>query len=145
MAVVAIALAPNVRANGETPEPSGSAVLQYTELLPTAGGPKAPGIGDSTTTPLSEHAASRLGVTSDETARVLAELATSSAYGAPSARATSEPGDASQNTGSSLDESLGSTADSAMRVGDERLIGLLVVMLASVVAAAALAIARRRA
>jgi hypothetical protein len=32
-----------------------------------------------------------------------------------------------------------------MRVGDERLIGLLVVMLGSVVAAAALAIARRRA
>jgi hypothetical protein len=142
--VLAITLAPNARANEQTPEPSGSAVFQYTELVPTASGPKAPGIGDSTTTPLSEEASSRLGITSDETERMLAELATSSAYGAPSGSATSEPGGAPQDMGSSLDESVGYTAEGAMGVGGERLIGLLFVMLASVVAAAALAIARRR-
>ena len=139
MVALCIALATNARAADETPEPGASAVLQYTELVPTASGPKAPGIGESTTTPLPEDTASALGVTSDARARVLAELATSSAYGAPSSVAPA--GSSAPLDQSSFDESVRSTAETA--VGDTRLIALLVLMLATLAVAAGLAIGKR--
>jgi hypothetical protein len=131
----------------EQPPPDDSAVDQYTELVPTGTGPKAPGIGKKTRGSLPPKAKKALEKTPKRTGDALTEIATSSDYGAPTAvppKTTKVPRDAPQpSEGPSFDRTLQATAVAAAPVDDGRMIALLVVMLAIAVGGGALAVRRR--
>ena len=127
----------------EPPAPTDSAVLQYAELVPTGSGSKAPGIGKKTRSSLPTKAKHALDNAPKQAASALAVVATSSDYGAPATRATTpkgvprnEPSPAEQP---SLDRTLEATAAAVAPVGDARLLGLLVALVAIAVAGGALA------
>ena len=148
VAVVAASFAGAARAQAEPPDPGASSVAQYVELIPTADGPKAPGVGSERRTPLSPSARRALDKTSESTANSLATIATSSSYGAPprpqsvaseratrdQLRPTAEP---------SLDMTLTAIAAAAAPVGDERVIGLLLILVAVTVGGAVVAVQQR--
>lgn len=136
-------------AQTKQPPPDDSAVIQYTELVPTAGGRKAPGVGKKTRGPLSPRSKKALSATSRPTASVLTEVATSSDYGAPPRRATPAPKPGRPNEPApgerpSLDRTLQATAVAAAPVDDTRMIGLLVAMLGIAVGGGALAVRSHR-
>jgi hypothetical protein len=131
------------------PPPDDSAVSQYTELVPTGRGPKAPGIGKKERGSLPPTARKALDKTPKPSAGALTEIATSSDYGAPvtPARTPRKPTTREAPVPAekpSLDRTLQATAVAAAPVGDGRMIGLLVVMLAIAFGGAALAIRQRR-
>jgi len=147
---VAAALPGAARAADTPPEPGASAVIQYAELVPTATGPKAPGIQKERRAPLPPRAKRALDEASVATAEALTAVATSSDYGAPAARPPSAmskgaPRDARPPAlESSLARTFQATAVAAAPFDDARIIGLLVAMLAALVGAGALAVSRRR-
>jgi hypothetical protein len=73
------------------PEPhpggSSSAVSQYVEVVPSASGPTAPGVGPSTTSKLAPSVVRSLAQRGGTDAAKLKKIATSSDYGAPAAAA----------------------------------------------------------
>jgi hypothetical protein len=134
-------------AQGEPPNPGASSVAQYVELVPTAGGPKAPGIGDERRTPLPPIAKRALDKASESTADSLETVATSSNYGAPPAPrlGASERvvrDDVSSVPAPSLDRTLQAIAAATSPVGDARLIGLLAILAVVTVGGAVLALQR---
>jgi hypothetical protein len=148
VAVVASTFAGTARAEAKPPDPGASSVAQYVELIPTAEGPKAPGVGLERRTPLGPGAQRALDNTSESTAASLETIATSSSYGAPPRpqpgafdsssrdrpRPTAEP---------SLDRTLQAIAEAAAPFGDDRLIGLLAILVAVTVGGAVVAVQRR--
>ena len=71
--------------------PSDSAVVQYVEVVPTASGPKAPGLKKAKPAPLPPGAKRALKKTPAQHAKALEEIATSPDYGAPAPRPASSP------------------------------------------------------
>lgn len=140
--IVALALA--VASSGDAadsrPTPRASAVMQYAELVPTARGPVAPGVDTRASSP--PPASRAVGASSAAFAKALAELATSSDYGAPSS--TTNGSAQPLETGSDFNGALRTAAAAAIDVGDARLVGLFAVMVVILVGAAALAVDRRR-
>lgn len=127
------------------PSPEDSAVIQYAELVPSAAGPKAPGIGKKTTSRLSKQARRALDRATDETAESLTNIATSSDYGAPARAPKRIPRSELPADRASLDHALQATvAAAAAPVDDVRMIGLLLAMLAVAVGGGTLSVRKRR-
>lgn len=145
--VLATALPAVALAQDEEPSPDDSAVIQYTELVPTGTGPKAPGIGRERRGSLPPSTKKALERAPKPTADTLTTVATSSNYGAPATRPTRQkPRRAPSPTEElSLDRTLQATAAAAAPVDDARMIGLLVAMLAIAVGGGVLAARNRRA
>ena len=148
-AIAGLSLVGDVHARGDPPPPHDSAVDQYTELVPSSRGPKAPGIGRERRGALPRKAKKALETTSRPTADALTDVATSSNYGAPTRRASAKPepvpGDApAPGEEPSLDRTLQATAVAAAPVDDVRMIGLLVALLAIAAGGGLLAIRRRQ-
>ena len=147
-AIAGLSLVGNVHAQGDPPPPHDSAVDQYTELVPSSRGPKAPGIGREKRGALPRKAKKALETTPRSTAEALTDVATSSNYGAPARRASQKPEPVARDAPApgeepSLDRTLQATAVAAAPVDDGRMVGLLVVMLAIAVGGGALAVRRR--
>jgi hypothetical protein len=143
--VLALALASSGRTADSRPTPRASAVLQYTELVPTAEGPAAPGTDERVASPLPGQTPTAREASSPAFAKALTQLATSSDYGAPTSRRTGPEVEQPANVaGSDLNASLRSAATAAIDVGDARLVGLLGVMVLTLVAGVALATGRRQ-
>jgi hypothetical protein len=148
VAVVASSFTGTARAEAKPPNPGASSVAQYVELIPTADGPTAPGVGLERRTPLPPGAKRALDNASKSTAASLATIATSSSYGAPP---RPQPGaldsatrDRPQRTAEpSLDRTLQAIAEAAAPVGDDRVFGLLSILVAVTVGGAVVAVRRR--
>ena len=146
IALVALSVAEAATAaTGDEPSPGASSVTQYVELVPTAGGPRAPGVEKEGRVPLSPEAKRALGRVSKATAASLFTIATSSTYGAPSGVGTRASGrvvrDARATTPSpSRDESLEAIASAVAPAGDARTLALLVVLLVVTLAGGALSL-----
>jgi hypothetical protein len=146
-ALVAASLAGAAPALGGTPDPGASSVAQYVELVPTAGGAHAPGIGKEQHLPLSSEAEHALEHISRTTAASLRLVGTSSTYGAPS----NEGGKAGRVDRNALaptrrptgDQSLQAIAAAAASADDARMIGLLLVLATVTVVGAALSLRGR--
>ena len=143
VAAVAATFAAPALAADEPPPPTDSAVLQYAELVPTGSGSQAPGVGKKTRSSLPTKAKQALDNAPKQTASALAVVATSSDYGAPTTKAAipkrvprNQPSPAQQP---SLDRTLEATAAAVAPVGDARLLGLLVALVAIAVGGGALA------
>lgn len=143
--VAAATAAGDARAQA-APSPSSSAVSQYTELVPTGGGPKAPGVEETELAALTPTARRALEGTPAATAKALATIATSSDYGAP--KTTLDPdvvaaGGSSTVPGASLDRTFQAAASAASPVGDAYMIGLLLSLVVVTAGGAALAVRSR--
>jgi hypothetical protein len=144
--------------HGQTnpPNPGGSAVSQYAELVPAAVGSKAPGAEaktEKTQDSLPPAAKNALKQAPPAIAKPLEKIATSSTYGAPERRA--EPNATKPETrapvrdpdavppGAGVEEvALGTTVSAIASATDERLLGLLLTMLVTMLGAVALAVRR---
>ena len=148
--VVLTAGLPTIAKAQAGPPPVDSAVDQYTELVPTGTGGKAPGIGRERRSSLSPKAKKALEAAPKQTAESLAEVATSSNYGAPPsirpARKTRQKQfeRPSPTDKLALDRTVSAAAAAAAPVDDQRMVGLLVAMVATAVVGGALAIRNRR-
>jgi len=144
----ASSFAGTARADARPPNPGASSVAQYVELIPTADGPEAPGVGPERRTPLSPGARRALDNASKSTAESLGTIATSSSYGAPPGL---QPGaldtatrDRPQPTMEpSLDRTLQAIAEAAAPAGDDRVIGLLSILIVVTAGGAVVAVRRR--
>jgi hypothetical protein len=147
LCAAALVVYPTPALGQAAPPPGASAVSQYAEQIPGAGGPTAPGVGETTRVPLPEAGRDALDRAPAETARLLEEIATSSDYGAPVAGAPDpDATDGGTGTaGSSLDDSFRSTVTTIASASDARLFGLFVMILGTTLAAAAVAVRRGRA
>ena len=134
-------------ASAAVPRPGASSVDQYVELIPTAAGPKAPGVEEERRLSLSPEAMRALDGVPKGTAAALANVATSSTYGAPSRRGSGASGRNVRDTRTarspSGNESVEAIAAAVAPAGDTRMIALLVTLAAVTVAAAALSLRRR--
>jgi hypothetical protein len=140
-----LALAGSAAAGDTRPAPRASAVLQYTELVPTAGGPAAPGVDKHVSSPLPGQALTAREASSPAFAKALTQLATSSDYGAPiSTGAGPEVGQPTPAIRSDFNATLRSAATAAIDVGDARLLSLVGAMVLTLVGGAALAVGRRQ-
>lgn len=146
--------------------PGDSSVIQYTELVPTGQGAKAPGVGKKTKAKLPANAKKALAKEPAKTAQALTVIATSSDYGAPATspptqaatKSTPRPGKKPKPTAKaatehvpvsrdkpvatkapSLDRTLSATAAAVSPVGDDRFVGLIVAIIAIAVTGVALA------
>jgi hypothetical protein len=146
--------------HGQTnpPHPGGSAVSQYVELVPAAVGSKAPGAeakNEKTQDSLPPAGKNALKRAPAAIAKALEKIATSSTYGAPERRA--EPNATKPETqtpvrdpdavprGVTVEEvTLGTTVSAIASATDERLLGLLLTMLATTLGAIGLALRRMR-
>ena len=115
---------------------------QYVEDVPTANGQSTPGVTKTAAQPLSPAALSALRRSTPAIATALRTIATSPAYGAPTIGASNA---GATDPSSSLGGSLGSTADAIGTASDAPLLGLLVVLIATSLGAAGLAVRRGRA
>lgn len=121
----------------------GSGVDQYVEKVPTSGGSKAIGVGKTKTLKLSEKNKNALKSTKRNTSKMLAELVTSSRYGAPTAKIpTKAP--AVGNLDSSFGKSLGAAVVSLGGGSAARLVALLIAIVGTTAAVGILAIRRQR-
>jgi hypothetical protein len=149
VALLATTLAEAAPARAATPRPGASSVAQYVELVPTAAGPKAPGVEKERRLPLSPAAKRALEGAPKATAVALLTVATSSTYGAPSRLRTGASGRIARDTRATTQspagnrESLEAIAAAVAPAGDTRMIGLLVILAATTVAAGALSLRRR--
>ena len=135
--LVAAALPGTVRADDPGTQSGVSAIQQYVEQVPTATGPSAPGVGGATTSRLSSNARRGLSQVSPASAAALTTIATSSAYGAPVSVAPNlVEGDGNQAPAGG--------AVTVESVSDERLVGLVVVLILTTLAGLALAGRRAR-
>jgi hypothetical protein len=149
VALLAMMLAEAAPARAAAPRPGASSVAQYVELVPTAAGPKAPGVEVERRLPLSPEAKRALEGAPKATAVALLAVATSSTYGAPSRLGTGTSGPIARETRATSQspagnrESLEAIAAAVAPAGDMRMIGLLVILAATTVAAGALSLRRR--
>jgi len=135
-------------ARAAAPRPGASSVAQYVELIPTASGPKAPGVENERRLPLSPRAERALDGAPKATAVALLTVATSSTYGAPSRLRRGASGrivgDTRTTTRSpSRNQSLEAIAAAVAPAGDTRMFALLLIVAAVTVAAATLSLRRR--
>jgi hypothetical protein len=146
VAVTSVALPGTTGAETGPPPP---AVDQYVEMVPTAGGPKAPRAGKKKS-PLPKPGKDALKQAPSKTASTLEEVATSSTYGAPApskkpdkreSQAPVREPDRVDGTSVTL-ASAGVMASAS--VSDTRLLGLLGAVLLTMLGAVALAIGRAR-
>jgi hypothetical protein len=138
---------PSPAGGAALPRPGASSVAQYVELIPTATGPKAPGVDKERRLPLSPEAKRALDGAPKATAESLLAVATSSTYGAPSSLGSAASGrivrDARPATRSpSRSISLEAIATAVAPTGDTRMIALLLILAAVTVAGAALSLRR---
>jgi hypothetical protein len=148
--VPALIAAPTAYA--QTPPPS--AVDQYVEMVPAAGGPKSPSKTEKKKrTPLPEEGRKALEKAPPEVAKPLDEISTSSSYGAPEVAEPRKPTEPRSNApvrdpdiapGTSVDSTLRGTATAiaTASMDDARLIGLIVVLLVTTLGAVGLALRR---
>jgi hypothetical protein len=146
--LLATTVAEPAPAGAAPPRPGASSVAQYVELVPTASGPKAPGVEKERRLPLSSEAKRALDRASKATAASLLTIATSSTYGAPSGPGRGASGrvvrESRATTPSpSRNQSLEAIAGAVAPAGDTRMIGLLLILVVVTVAAAALSLRRR--
>jgi hypothetical protein len=138
---------PAAPAIGAEPRPGASSVAQYVELIPTASGPKAPGVEKERRVPLSPEAKRALDRAPKQTAVSLLTVATSSTYGAPPRLARASAGIVRNTRAAtrspSRSGSLEAIAAAAAPAGDTRMISLLLILAAVTVAAAAISLRRR--
>jgi len=151
-AVAALGIA--APAHAQAPPPS--AVDQYVEMVPAAGGPKTPGKEKEKRTPLPDTGQKALGEAAPEVATPLEEIATSSTYGAPAVIAPTptpkpEPEGPVRDpdiapAGTAVDSTLRSTVSTiaTASTSDARLVGLLLVVLVTTLAAVGIAFGRTR-
>ena len=153
-----LALAVPVDAQTNPPSPGGSAVSQYVELVPAAVGSKAPGTEAKTEKrrdSLPPEGKKALKQAPPAIAKPLEKIVTSSTYGAPELRANTnatEPGtqapvrdpDAGSPEATVEEVTLGTTVTAIASATDERLLGLLLTMLVTTLAAIGLALRRTR-
>jgi hypothetical protein len=134
-------------ARAAAPRPGASSVDQYVELIPTATGPKAPGVEKERRLSLSPEAMRALDGVSNTTAVALSNVATSSTYGAPSRLGSGASGRIVRDTRTTVrspsgNQSVGAIAAAVAPAGDTRMIALLLTLAAVTVAAAALSLRR---
>ena len=130
----------------DRPPVGDSAVNQYAEVVPGAGGPTTPGLGKQSKTRLPDAADEALQEEPVATAERLKEIATSSTYGAPTRPVKPASGElAAVPAETSLDATLRSTVTAIASDDDTRLLGLLAAVVVTTFAAVALAIRRARA
>lgn len=141
-ATLVLVVAAPAQAQPAPPAPGASGVEQYRELVPGAGGPSAPGVGATERTPLPRAGEEALADAPPGVANALQEVATSSEYGAPTS--SGEAGTAG-GANISTDATLESTLSAIGSASDARVLGLLLAVLSTTVAAVALAFGRRRA
>lgn len=144
---VALAFAAAVHAQDNPPNPGGSAVSQYVELVPAAVGSKAPGVETKSQqqTSLPRAGKDALKQAAPVIAEPLETIATSSTYGAPAIRA--EPNATMPDAvppGASTEIALGTTVNAIVSASDERLLGLLITVLVTMLGAVGLALRRAR-
>jgi hypothetical protein len=147
IAAAALVLVTAAPAQTQTPSPGASGVEQYRELVPGAGGPSAPGLAPSDQSQLPQAAQDALQQVPPGIATPLEKIATSADYGAPvdaPAPATSPPEGGTVSTETSVDAALASAVAAVGSASDARILGLLVVILVTTIAAFALAFTRRR-
>ena len=146
-AFASLALAAPARAQNGPPPSGASAVSQYAEIVPSAGGPTVPGIGTEKQAPLTGAGSKALKNAPPGIADSLAEIATSSTYGASVLPAAQAPARERKVVppGSSVDATLRSTVEAMGSTGDARLAGLLIAVVVTTLAAVALSIRRARA
>ena len=149
VALVATSLAEAAPAReAEPPNPGASSVAQYVELVPTASGPQAPGIGKERRLPLPPEAKRALDRVPKPMAAALLAVSTLSTYGAPSrlgnaASARDVFTTPAVTRSPPRSQSLEATAAAMAPRGDAHMIGLLVILAAVTVAAGALSLRRR--
>lgn len=131
----------SVAAVRQAPPPGPSAVQAYVEDVPRASGQSPSGHSSSSGQTLAPAAKGALRGASPALAAALATVATSPAYGAPQTGSSSSSASPS-NT--SLGGSLESTADAIGGASDARLLGLVVVLIATTVVAIGVAVRRAR-
>ena len=154
---VSLAFAVPVHAQTNPPNPDGSAVSQYVEMVPAAGGSKAPGVEKKKQTSLPPAGKKALKQAPRAVAEPLEEIATSSTYGAPTIRAEPKPTKPEPKPtkpqapvrdrdvvppGASVEVTLGTTVGAIASATDERLLGLLLTVLVTTLGAVALALRR---
>jgi hypothetical protein len=140
--VLALALA----APAQAQEPP-SAADQYAELVPDAGGPKAPAPEQDTRGPLPPEAKAALDEAQPEIGEPLEEVATSSQYGAPSSPrppVPREPERPEVSEGASVPAALQSTVEAVTSTDDRQLVGTGVALLLVTLGAVLLAVRRVR-
>lgn len=143
---------------GQAQDPGGSAVNQYVEVVPAAGGPRSPGIEKKAQTSLPPAGKEALRQAPPSVAGPLEEIATSSTYGAPAIRAEPKPTKPKPKPKprgpvrdpdvvpprAPTEVTLGSTVSAIASATDERLLGLLFTVLMTTLGAVALAVRRAR-
>lgn len=144
-ATMLILSATQAQAQEDPENPGPSAVDQYVEAVVTASAPSVPGATKETRTGLSAAAKRALKQASPSTASALEQVATSSTYGAPKNRPTALGAEPDiEPSSSSAASSLRTTVTAIGETTDTRLLGLLAVVLATTVGAAAIAVRRAR-
>jgi len=141
LALSGVAQAEDAKPPPRRPLPPSAGISQYVEDVPSAAGPRAAGAGTSSGASLSSSAREQLSKLDRSTAQTLARIATSSAYGAPDAKArrTRSAG------GSQTDRSAGSAVASAVRAEDNGNLDVVLGVLALFsVAVVGVALARAR-
>ena len=145
LALVAVALwlvAPQAQAQEPVATEPPSAVAQYVEAVVTASAPSVPGTRDEALSGLSPASRRALKQTSPSTAAALERVATSSTYGAPQGSGQqnreAEATPSADSLGSALQATAGATTS------DPRLLGLLLVVVATTAGTVALAVRRLR-
>ena len=142
-AVLALLASPGpARAQSAPPDPGWSAVDAYVEQVPSAGGGSAPGVQDATQSSLSPAAEAALETATPSVRDALENVVSSSTYGAPQTQGQAPVLDPRPDESS--DGALGGTADALGTVSDGRLLALLLVLLATTLAALVLALRRAR-
>lgn len=145
---------------GQAQDPGGSAVNQYVEVVPAAGGPRSPGIEKKAQTSLPPAGKEALRQAPPSVAGPLEKIATSSTYGAPAIRAEPKPPKPKPKPKpkprapvrdpdvvpphAPTEVTLGTTVSAIASATDERLLGLLFTVLMTTLGAVALAVRRAR-
>ena len=134
--------APQVKAQEPVTTEPPSAVAQYVEAVITGSAPSVPGTKNEPLSGLSPASRRALKQTSPSTAAALERVATSSTYGAPQGSRQLEGESVAPPSADSLGSALQATADST--TSDPRLLGLLLVVVATTAGTVALAVRRLR-
>jgi len=169
LAGICLAFTAPASAQVNPPNPGGSAVNQYVELVPAAAGPKAPVVEKKKKrAPLPAAGKKALKKAAPAVAKSLEEIATLSTYGAPATRAEPEPTKPAptaakpkpkpnakpttakpqepvrERDDTAADVTLGATVRAIASATDGRLLGLLLTVLVTTFGAVGLAARRAR-
>jgi hypothetical protein len=145
-AITALVLVAPAQAQRPRPPEDASAILQYVEAVPTAGGDRAVGVGVAEAEPLPPAVAQHVEQQAGPEAEALKTVATSSAYGAPQiAPKRLEPTEPTGAASSAAPSLVAAGLRAAGSGGSERGIAVLAALLGGItVAAVALAVRRQR-